>query len=614
MKDVDIRRLLGSLPPSVKAKTFFIESPAVSQPTRERLSKFGSLYTIGMAGLSSQLGQIKLKVEKISQIALPPVLEEMQFINQKKSHISSVDIDRLLVGGSLNTAKLSQADIDGDASSYIIARSKGKLSRACNFSNKVPVLVHGSIGNGKTIFARIVGYQHSLYGYRVFELKSEPEDVSGILSFFNTISDKCLIIVDDIARFPKLIARILDIDRDDIRVLLTARSSYFEVARHSIDQRIGKRSIIEIDLNLNSPKEISNIITFLDTNGLFGHRADLSAESKRKYVSDDCGGQLRDLVLSLYEDGHLHNKVIDLLDGVRTLERSIYELTALGALLTVMGFSEFGRLHVASELSNYSGSFEVVRDSYYQRELQGLIRIDSGEISFGSPAFAEFMLSKVIGVDEVLSLAQRALFQIDRDFYDDTDFDNLTRGFLKFSTYSRIFRGRDIDAVMDRFYDDCRALKVARRDPLFLVQRSISNMAAGRFDISEKFVSTAYAMAKHRPNYDPYQIETHEATLLLTMSIKGGISQNLNREQKALALLTGVLRRRRDDLYHPLSTLRLYAEIAQKWGAAIPISDKRKLDNIITDALQRLVGVPSHVRQRFSNLRFVEQTLKNAIK
>ncbi|WAC28323.1 SIR2 family protein [Ancylobacter sp. SL191] len=615
LRDVDIRRLLGSLPPLCFKKIFFIESDNMTGPVQNRLARFGNISKIGTDGFAKLLGQIQLKRSYDGSIECPSDLKELRFDVKDKAEISAVDIDRLLVGGLLKADKLSRNDIDGGVGSYTIARAKEKLSRACNFSDTAPVVIHSSVGNGKTIFIWQIAFAHALGGFRIFELLGEPEDVSNIISFINNSTDNYLIIAEDISRYNRIISQILDLSKKNIRLITSARSSLFETSRHVIDERLGKRRFVEIDLNLVSNSEIINIVKYLEVNGLLGSKAELTSDGKKKFIENECKGQMRDVVLSLYEGGALHDRVENYLNGLRNIPKDIFDLTVLGALLTVAGFSRFSKLHVATELSNFSGSYERIRDAYAVGNLQDIIRIEAGEILFGSPALAQFVLSNSVGIETTLDVAKRALRYISDYLYDDTDFDALTRGLLKFSVYSKIFgNNRYIENHMDKFYDECRELKVATKDPLFLVQRSIANMTGKRFDIASKFVETAYGMAKRRPNYNTYQIETHEAKLLLSISLEFGFSDNLSREKRAMSLLTSVLRRRNDDLYHPLSTMRLFAEISNKWGGGAARDQRVAFRSILMDAVGVLASVPSHIKQRFSNLRYVEATLNRAAK
>jgi len=188
----------------------------------------------------------------------------------------------------------------------------------------------------------------------------------------------------------------------------------------------------------------------------------------------------------------------------------------------------------------------------------------------------------------------------------------LGKGLLKFSLYGRLIKGRREHEAIEKFYDECRTLSFASGDPLFWVQRSICNMNDKQFDISRRFVETAYGLAKRRLAFDTYQIDNHHARLILTQSREEGVSPNGEREQRALSLLRSVLNRKSDDLYHPLSVMRLYAEIVDKWHDSLSQTQKVSLKNAIDAAIASIAKF-RHAG-RFRNLPDLRTRLNDASK
>lgn len=518
-----------------------------------------------------------------------------------------------MVAGALNPSLLSNLDLEGASGSYTAKRSETKFTRATRQLPARPILIHGDIGNGKSIFLQQVCYAYSIAGYKIFQLREEPENTADVLSFFQRIEDNCIVVADDLSRFRTLIAQIIRLKNPNLRIVATARSNFFEAARNIVDARLADQSFTEIDLNLPAEDEIKNLLRYLDENGILGNYAELDYADRLHFIRESCGGQVRDVILSLFETGALHERVLNLINSINGLPRDVYDLIILSALLSVIGLNGYSRLHITADLANYNGTLEDVRSAFADRELLGLVRVEQGDLFFRSPALAQFILERSAGLQRVLEVAKTALFQLDKSYADDPHFDHLTRSLLKISVYGRLFRSEKIENLVDKFYDECRVLKIAKKDPLFLIQRSITNMNLGHYDISEKYVDTAYGMAKARKSYDTYQIDTHYAKLLLTISAKRGISTSIGREEKALDLIISVLNRRSDDLYHPLSVLRLFAEIAHRSGSNLSPIDRSKFKNTVTKALQRLRSVPSHVRSRFKNISIVIRLLEDAL-
>lgn len=613
MSDIDLRRLLGQLPPQVQEKTYFFDVPQIPIPIMKRLSRFGQLELIGASGLATSLGEKRVGPAVASTKFVPSSVDEIQFeLRGSRDDISQPDIEKLLITGVLQEKKFSQRDIDGSPGSYTIKRGDNHLRRAT--SSARPVLIHSDIGNGKSVFAMQVAIDRCVSGGQAFRLRREPEQIGEVISYFQSLDTRAVIVADDIMKFPTLVRKLIDLRKSNLSIITTVRSNILEAARSLVETRIGPTSFTEIDLNISSPDEVRRISSYLDENGLWGSFAEFNATEKADFIAQKCGGQLRDIILSLFEQGSLHERVTSLVEAIGDLDPFVYRLLVLSALLTVAGHDEFDRFYIIADLVEYNGSYEDIRDALRKNGILGLIKIEGGEIGFRSPAFAEFLLRKSVGLVRALDVAKLALFHLDKFFSDDYEFDRANRALLKFSLYRRIFKENNLEERMEGFYDECRALGIAKRDPLFLVQRSITNMSAGRFSTSKMFIETAYAMAKSKRGFDTYQIDTHFAKLLLTESLRDGFSRNFERETKAHDLVQAVLARRKNDLYHPLSVLRLDGDLVKKWRPEMNSGERKQMATLIGRGSQLLNGFPDHQKNRHRSFSSVKQILDRAKK
>jgi hypothetical protein len=410
--------------------------------------------------------------------------------------------------------------------------------------------------------------------------------------------------------FPTLPATLINLSKRDLVIIATTRTIVLDTLSEKLRSRLGDKTAIEIDLNLPRRDESLNLIRYLDVNGLWGEIADQTDKEKLDFIERTCGSQLRDVMLSLYERGSLHQKVEQLLLGIQALKPKERDLIALSALMSYADFQQSSQFLVISDLVGYSGSLEEFRSSLIENELLSLIRIDSSDVVIKSPALAEFILGRVFSIDTILKIIQDALKKLDEYYVDDDEFMRLAKGLLKFSLYGRwINTKRDNDAI-EAFYDQARVLSFASGDPLFWVQRSICNMHLKAFDISYRFVDTAYGLAKLMPRFDPYQIENHHARLMLTQSRDEGVSSDGSREREALKLLKGILDRKSADLYHPLSVMRVFAEIVDRHEKYLTNAQKSSVKFSIDDALKYLNKV--RPGGRFRNLPELKDRLKRA--
>lgn len=610
LNDIDIRRLLGQLPDYIRQKIHFIGRAPAHRPTKTRLERFGTFYPIEVTGLADHLGSKRPGAPVTTSVSIPPFLEEITFVPAMQKSVSSLDIQFLLSMGILDRNLLAQADVSGEPGAYSIFRGNTHYNRASNTIR--PVVVHSDIGNGKTVFAIQCGYIHAGSNYRVFLAEKESERDEDVVAFLQELPGKILVIFDDILRFRSLIKRILGIGRADIKVLMTTRSSIMETSRNIIEQRLGNISYVEIDLNTSQKDERSALSRYLRENGLLGDYADFSPAELDRFLEANCGWQLRDVILALFETGILHDRVSGLMKNIKTLSDDAQRLTIFGALLTFTGLEQYSDTTLVTDLVGFDGSYETLREQYIAKELHGLIRLDKGLISFRSAALAKFLLARISNLESILAIVKQALFQLNSNYSDDQYYDPLSRGLLRYSHFGALFPSTKDATLIEKFYDDCRVLSIAQKEPLFWVQRSICNMNANHFNLSDTYVETAYALARKLHNYDTYQIDNHYAKLTLTKALKLGVSPSADRERQAQELLDFVIRRKHDDLYHPLSVMRLYVDIVNKWADALDDVQKAALKVAITDALSSMTRFSFKARARFRNIDQLIKRLNEA--
>ncbi|CCE96381.1 hypothetical protein SFHH103_01886 [Sinorhizobium fredii HH103] len=587
LTDIDIRRLLGLMPPEVLQKIHFVVRPGTKQPILTRMSKFGTAHPIGLSALAAHLGTKRPGAPVRPYTTLPVAMQEMFFSPKVSASISATDIEHLFISGSPDLEKLSNADISAEPGAYSISRNQYAYSRASdNASGSMPILVYGDVGNGKTVFASQIGYLYARKNYRVFRFQREPDNIGDVLAYLQTLDEPALLIFDDIMRFPKLPTAILDMRKSSFVILATVRTSFVDTSLSAVKARLANVTCVEVDLDSPTRDETHRMVQYLTVNGLLGKYSDLSDSEKLDFVERTCGRQLRDVVLSLYETGVLHTKVEEILVGIQTLDRGAQDLIIFSAVLTHAGYQNLSEVWLLSQLLDYSGAFEDLRASLYEHGLGRLIRINDGDLSIRSPALAEFILKRVFNIQTVLNAVKRGLTTIHNHFSDENDLVLMAKGLLKFSVYGRLLRSDRENALVEKFYDDCRLFSFATNDPLFWVQRSICTRNDKHFDISFRFIDNAYGLARRRTNWDTYQIDNHKARVLLTQSRETGVSADGSRERDAISLLQSVLARKNDDLYHPLSVMRIFAEIVDRYLHTLTIEQKSSLkQSIVTGRL-----------------------------
>ena len=139
----------------------------------------------------------------------------------------------------------------------------------------------------------------------------------------------------------------------------------------------------------------------------------------------------------------------------------------------------------------------------------------------------------------------------------------IVRRLLRYRNFSRVLGSpKTPNEVLDR----ASYIPSVNSDPLFWVQYSIAQMENNNFFPADRYLSTAYARAKKRPQFDTYQIDTHSARLVVRKIIANGIYDGAFRDiLDAVAKLRSVVQRRPDDLYHVASVVSLMLKADVPW-------------------------------------------------
>ena len=104
----------------------------------------------------------------------------------------------------------------------------------------------------------------------------------------------------------------------------------------------------------------------------------------------------------------------------------------------------------------------------------------------------------------------------------------------------------------------------------FWLQFSIADIALGDFELAERHLKQAYAIARRIDQFDTYQIDNVWALYLLMRSIAAGPTEGSFREFVEFNQIIGRQLRERRHGYYPYRVARHYKEfwmqIAKRWA------------------------------------------------
>ena len=126
----------------------------------------------------------------------------------------------MLISGKINNNKLFS---NYDSSNYIVYREKINMILS-NIEKLDLFIVLSYLGNGKTIFLKILESELLKKGYRVFTYSKNSDSIYSDINALNKIQhDKCCIIIDDYYSIKSEFSLLQSLDNKKFKIVVSGR-------------------------------------------------------------------------------------------------------------------------------------------------------------------------------------------------------------------------------------------------------------------------------------------------------------------------------------------------------------------------------------------------------
>ena len=509
MWDLDIRRLAAE--EDLKDKCFFVLGKSPDPSTKYRTERFGCLLELSTNAFAESLKEAAS--HHGSKVADPPVAFCVERYSPANTSLSLEDrfvFDLLLFGrlrgdllpSSVSSSRKYVADRDSDKA--ILDRIS--IGTRC-------IVLHSSLGNGKTADIELLKYRAFQAGFVVFVLRNRGESLDEELQNAISIAGKKVIFVDNYPEWMDVLKVLGSYSSEDFRVVVTARSTTNDVLVTKLLSNLRTEDLYEVDLNILSDAELAWISSYFDEYGLWGTLTAESRHRKMRYLRKDCGGEWQGILLGLLEAPNIIDKLRDLFAAFK--RGGVYQETLLCLLaLGVMGFHP--SKNDAADLCGdqiFEGGFKK------DQVVNELIEFGRDCYSSRSSITAKYLLQRVTDpnsvVSAIVSLLRRADEKYAVSFYHRLIF----RQVLRFSNLSHLFSEADRGRATMSIYEKIKNFSRIKNAPLFWLQYAIAALFAKDFTRSDSYFKVAYAHAGGLDNYDTYQIDNHYARFLIARAI-----------------------------------------------------------------------------------------------
>lgn len=596
--DIDIKRVLFSSTGSRK-KTYFIVGDNPGERTRRRIRKFGIDLKISLQEFANtlvkELHSTQRQNRPLSETNPPPYE-----IPTRTREFRDSDLLDLFLYGKHSPLEIA-ASTEENSKPYFLWRNQTETALDFITSLRRDVVVHSSLGNGKTLFLEGLKARAYQQGFSIFspqnKTPSTEQDIQNIL----TVCPKPIFVFEDYQDHLEIIRFIALRRNENTRFVFTARTLIHDIECDDLLSALGQEDISEIGLDKLNHEELQWVSDLLTRYGLWGTRAGLSYTRKLTFLSKGCHREWHAILLSTLRSPTISNKFETLLRDIEANELHHNILLSCLILTTIQKDDLFRKLVDLWGVENLTSS-SVRRDS----ALRELIDFQLGEVKLRSSIAAQFILKKLADPDKIVSVAI-AMFKraselrrvSDSQYY-------LMKNLTRFSTVQQILPGRRKNRSIIHFYESIKHLQ--HSNPHFWLQYAVACTVIKDFPRASIYFDNAYALAEKK-QYDPYMINNHYARFLLVRAVEEeGPSEALSSFRKARKIILEQIRSG-ENRHYPFAVAGLFGNLFRHFEADLDSGEKAEIARAAGFVISRISKLPSR-QQRHHNVRECQKSLQ----
>ena len=512
--DLDIKRVISANPENL-SKCFFIVSNREKQPTLRILRNYGEVLPINVSGFVDEYKKIKPKTQKLS-------LSYKSFDCVKDISVPIEVIDRdvfnLLTLGTIDVSKVASS-LSFPEKKYYIKRSVLDTIIEKVENGEKRILIHSDIGNGKSLL--LTGLSILLYRkkYKVYKFNGRDYNLDyEIEQICKSDSSRNVFIIDNYSHYRTVLDSLQNFSSDSI-IILSERSVINETATEWLFPKLG--DFTEFDINTLTSDDINALMYVLDDFGFWSRKASASIYEKINYLSNDCKGRFRNVLLDLLKSTDVFNRFNKIIHDIQN-KQGYYDA------LLLMLIGKVFNLNLDLEQVSLILGRERINSSNFRRNptIAEFVNFDQGNIIVRSSLLAEVILSKLSNTTTVVDLLINVFKQLDT-FRGDSQYKLILKTLLSYSNLQKVLNKTDdkYNENIYRFFEQVKTLCFCKHNPHFWLQYAILVLASRDYNRADKYFKTAYAYANRDQEFQTFAIDNHYARYILENELESGTNE-----------------------------------------------------------------------------------------
>ena len=537
LKDYHIAELLKQNS-AFRNKTFFITEKKMDREEVERIEQYGVVRKIGVSGFANECNTLP----RPAQNSDPHLLKSFRYLDPETGNKASdsptpIEIQRIVTHGKFHFHRYISTL---NSQEYVVSR-KERLDKAVSMLADVRcLLVHSSIGNGKSIFLKMLAHKLSMNEYRSFLFRTDSAISSHDLDTLKSF-DKVAIFYDSYHDAIENISKFEGFSQD-IKHIVAVRTGIHDVRQHEIIRQLPNPRK-SLDINGLIPAETKEIKSWLKRSGILIANYEELIDKSRDF---------RDIVLNLYKNKQIKEAISQEVEPLMN-DRSFRKVLTATHLLKSAGHDvSSGFLHTVSHCDAY----KVLAN--YREISTDMFNIDNGRIVVRSAMFSEYLVQNHLEesdiIDCVFNIVTQAVSLREQPRY------NAIMGkFMQVSFLNKAINNTsgNFDRLVNLF-EQLRAVDGVRKEPLFWLQYAILMNRINDTVTAEHFIQSAYESAAKLDGFETFQIDTFSLRLFLRIETESVEDSKVSRFDKIISKLDRVRETIGDESkrYHAIDVLQ----------------------------------------------------------
>ncbi|WP_250477255.1 SIR2 family protein [Caballeronia sp. INML1] len=608
MYDLDIKRIVFS--EKIKEKTVFVTSPTTDIVTAKLLGTFGQVYSIGVDAAAEVLSAVKQHHQPNQDDLQYLALREYK-IATAKNDITNRDFEQLFLYGFVSPELLASSTREGRSVEYLLHRDPQaqRVVDAINQGEK-NVVVTSDLGNGKSLFIQRVSNLLIDLGWRVFQVVDASADTEKEIERLLESGAKVVFVFDSYFSFIDII-RFISMRRSDkpCSILMAGRTHIHEGFVTRLTKALGGDDWGEEDLNMLSREDEALMISLMNANGLWGEMAGQSDVKKSRFIRENCGSQISQILIEIFKSPSIATRLKALIDeadpDVKKLMIAVSIIAGIGESATPDFLNE---VLSESPLLRGRASARPHLDAFFFFGREG--------IGLKSPVLALYYLTHIADPKVILETILEMFFNADRVRHLSASCESFLRGIVPYSNIQRLFPERQRREVLLSFYSRISRSTFVHRNPHYWLQYAIArlafeNDAVKEMDEISRYFETAYGHAKARVQFDTSRIDNHYARFMLFKATHARSSEEaISSFRRAAQIIKGQIAR--EDRHYPYrvaaGVLPLFERFQHEWTQV----ELREFLIFAQEITAQIAKMPEHLR-RHVHVKTCEAALRTVL-